>query len=96
MVIQTQTPPPMYASTSSNPLNNHTSYENITTVDYVKNRFAWQSLVPDPTLLNSTRWSALSVVGDGSYYKSREVYSGPLATTVEALYATGLSGGFVA
>lgn len=99
LVITVQIPPlqpPVTSSTPPNPLNIQMSHENITTIDYVINRFAWQSTVPSPLLLNSTRWSALSVVGGGTYFESREVYYGPLAETVKELYGVGLQEGFVA
>ncbi|KZP05040.1 hypothetical protein FIBSPDRAFT_843358 [Athelia psychrophila] len=72
------------------------SRENITTIDYIINRFSWQSTIPSPSLINATRWSALSVVGGGTYYESREVFDGPLAETVKELYGVGLQEGYVA
>ena len=46
-------------------------------------------------LLNATRWQALSTLpGGGTFYETREVYAGALATTLEALLGAGLQEGF--
>ena len=50
-----------------------------------------------PAIFESERWQALSELGNGRVlYESQEVFLGPLAHTLKALYGDGLQKGFEA
>ena len=61
---------------------------------------AWKYIAAGDFLVNASRWSAVSeVVSDSrtwTFYESKEVYDGLLASTVEASYGEGLQKGFEA
>jgi len=99
VIIKVQIPPlepPITSSTPSNPLHAQTAYDNITNIDMDGNRFSWISMVPPKASLDAQRWTALSEVdgGGGTFYESREVFRGPLASIVLKLYAEGIQAGY--
>lgn len=89
----------MTSSTPPNPLNSQVSFENITHIQHDLYRTAWAQIFLPSIVLESERWSALSVVtGAGgknvTLYESREVYNGPIAYVVQSAYGEGLQEGF--
>ncbi|KAJ7585343.1 hypothetical protein C8J56DRAFT_788286 [Mycena floridula] len=97
IIIQSQIPPlkpPVSATTPANPLNAHTTMENITHVDNAEFAVAWALL--DTPEINAERWSVLSDFEGQTFYESREVYSGLGAAAVELLFKKGLNEGFEA
>jgi len=57
---------------------------------------AWKQIMIPDTILNSTRWTALSEFEGQVYYETYEAYFGPLAYIVKDLFEEGLQEGFEA
>jgi hypothetical protein len=101
VIFNVQIPPlpaPVDASTPPNPLNAQVAVDNITHVEPALMRAAWKATTPDK-VLESERWSGVSVIRDGpeagmTLYESYEVYKGTLAIIVQALYEEGLKEAF--
>lgn len=100
LIFHVQIPPlpqPVDASTPPNALHSQSSIENVTHVQHGLYRVAWKQIMFPDVVLESERWSALSVLeGGGTLYESREVYLGTLATTLQTLYGVGLQEAFEA
>ncbi|KAJ7680696.1 hypothetical protein DFH06DRAFT_1077654 [Mycena polygramma] len=99
LIIQSQIPPltpPVTAATPPNPLNAHTTIENITHVDNAGYAVAWALTGTPDAILSAERWSVLSTFEDATYYESREVYDGLLAPAVQLSLEDGLDEAFEA
>lgn len=96
LFFRTQIPPlplPVTKDTADVELHTQYSYENVTHVQPKRGRLAWEFATGSS--LYGERWSAVSNLGHGKVlYESREVFDGPLATTLKAQLEGGLQAGF--
>jgi hypothetical protein len=104
IILSVQIPPlplPVNASTPPNLLHTQGTLENVSHLDTTLMRVAWVQIMFPSAVLNSERWSGVSVIKDGpekglSLYETYEVFNGALASTVQALYGSDLQDSFEA
>lgn len=104
IVFSVQIPPlplPVSASTPGDILHTQGTLENVSHLDTTLQRVAWVQIMFPADVLNSERWSGVSVIADGpekglALYESYEVFNGALASTVQALYGDDLQESFEA
>ncbi|VDB95492.1 unnamed protein product [Peniophora sp. CBMAI 1063] len=97
LIINVQIPPltpPVNRSTPSNILHSQISFENVTHLQPDLHRVAWEPIDFPESVINATRWSAVSTVGNMTLYESAQVYSGSLASVVGSLFQEGLQEAF--
>lgn len=97
LFLRVQIPPldlPVNKDTPDNPLHTQYTYENVTHIQPELGRLAWEYEAVD-ALLYGERWQALSDLGNQTLlYESREVYTGALATALQATMGKGLQEAF--
>jgi hypothetical protein len=90
-------PLPVSASTPDVWLNTQSSKENITHVQPDIYRVAWKAMLFPDYIMSSERWTGISQAPNGmAVYESREVFYGPAATLLKAVYEKSLKESFEA
>ncbi|KAH9920863.1 uncharacterized protein BXZ73DRAFT_52039 [Epithele typhae] len=69
------------------------TFERILACDPAARRLAWAVLLP-AWFLRAERWQALSALGGGTRYESREVFAGPGAYLIRMMMRRGLQESF--
>jgi hypothetical protein len=90
-------PLPVTADSKDVWLNTQSSKENITHVQPEIYRIAWKAMLFPDSFMSSERWTGISKAPNGmAVYESREVFYGPVASLLKALYAESLQKSFEA
>jgi hypothetical protein len=90
-------PLPVSSTTPDVWLNTQSSKEKITHVQPDIYRVAWKAMLFPDWFMSSERWTGISMAANGmAVYESREVFYGPGASLLKALYEKSLGESFEA